>query len=125
MIMENRKIDKTDLKCSDWEYQWQLLMEKGNKMAQQQQWEAAAIFYKEAFELAENLLCNNCSVCHCDRSLLNTYLSSALELGKAIRKNEYECALIALIEDLEIKRTEVRCDMEFNMYSTTINQLAL
>ncbi|WED24692.1 hypothetical protein L3Q72_17605 [Vibrio sp. JC009] len=121
--MEDQITDKTDLSSSDWEHQWQLLMGSGNSMAQRQQWESAAIFYKKAFVLAENNLCNQCPALHCDRSLLNTYLSSALELGKAIKNNTYECAFLALIDSLEIQSTKVNCEMEYNMYSKTINQL--
>ncbi len=121
--MEDQKNNQPDLTQSGWELKWQSIMAKGQQMAQHQQWESAAIFYKEAFILAENSLCSHCSIDDCDKTSLSSYLTSALELGKTIKKNEYQCALIALIENLEIQRTQVNCAIEFDMYSSTINKL--
>jgi hypothetical protein len=109
----------------NWEQKWQSLMSSGHEMAQQQQWESAAVFYKEAFILAESYLCHACSAKHCGKPPLNIYLSSATELGKAIKENGYQCALIALVGNLKLQRNQVKCDSEYDMYCSTIEQLVL
>lgn len=107
----------------EWKNEWHTLMYRGDTLKQANNWESAAVFYNQAFALAEKMLCKNCNNSECSKHSLDSYLYSALQLGISIKKSDYQCALIALVESLKIQRTEVNCDVEFEMYTSAIDKL--
>ena len=69
---------------------WQQLVEHARSRIDAGDWEGACVFYKQAFVIAEDLLCkHNCGQC----CALNRYLDTAEEFAFVLKKNNFDCAL--------------------------------
>lgn len=79
---------------------WRFLMEKARTKAQQQHWDGACIAYKQAFELVSKQICQQCNT-GCLSSTLCQYIDTAEEFTFAMRKNNYFCAIEALIASIK------------------------
>jgi len=86
--------------------QWNYWMSDGQDKVTRQDWEAAAVCYKKAFELAEQLVCSQCHNLECSQQSLQRYLASANEYATAIHRNNYHCALAALMNALVMRQSE-------------------
>lgn len=80
--------------------QWNNYMAEGQEKVIQSDWEAAAVCYKKAYELAERSVCSNCQNSECYKTSINRYLVSADEYAAVMHQNQYHCALLALMESV-------------------------
>lgn len=87
---------------SQLEQDWLSWLQSGRDLARSGHWEGACIIYKRAFAIAEKLLCQQgCAATGCQQCALKRYLATAEEFAYVIRKNDFDCALDALLGWIE------------------------
>lgn len=94
------------------EQQWLSWIENGRLLAQQGQWEGAAILYKQALSLAETMLCDYCPKSHHYQHSLECYLNTATEFAYIMKKNQYHNAVEMFMELLEVQLTQATLESE-------------
>ncbi len=80
---------------------WKNLIEQAREKIKHSDWDAACIAYKEAFFIAEKLLCNQCQKNCTEHCAVSCYLNTAEEFAFAMRKNNFDCALEMFIYQIK------------------------
>lgn len=83
---------------SDKQVLWQSLIDQAREKINNADWEAASVIYKEAFELAEQMMCKQSCNQHCSMS---QYLNTAAEFAFVMKQNDFDCALAMFIGQIQ------------------------
>lgn len=98
MDIMSPKLTRFKQVTQDQQATWQSLIEQARNKTNNADWEGACIFYKQAFVIAENLMCEQRCVKNCT---LNRYLNTAQEFAFVMKQNNFDCALAMFIAQIK------------------------
>lgn len=87
---------------------WQDLIEQARSKIQLADWEGACVMYRQAFDIAEKLMCKE----SCGKSCAVTrYLNTAEEFAFVMKQSNFDCALALFVSQIEDSITELETEL--------------
>lgn len=98
MDMSKQKTGLLQQVVSDQQATWQALVDQARVKLNESDWERACVLYKQAFEIAETMMCKQGCTKRCT---VNRYLNTAEEFAFVMKKNNFDCALAQLAAQIK------------------------
>lgn len=102
---------------------WQDLIEQAREKIKLADWDGACIVYKEAFVIAETLLCNQCHQERSELCAVSCYLNTAEEFAFVMRKNNFDCAVDVFVS--QIKENIAEKESKLSAANLTLRLMAV
>jgi len=100
---------------------WQLLIAQARGKINEADWEGACVLYKQAFTIAESMMCKqNCS----KNCAVNRYLKTAEEFAFVMKKSNFDCALALFVGQIEDNIAQQEVNFSSAELSHRLNELA-
>ncbi|MEI6897396.1 MAG: hypothetical protein V5786_07930 [Psychromonas sp.] len=109
MDIVNQNSTRLNQVTQDQQTAWQCLVEQARSKIYNADWDGACVFYKQAFVIAEKLMCEqNCA----KKCAVNRYLNTAEEFAFVMKKNNFDCALALFFS--QIKENLAKQEIKFS-----------
>lgn len=100
---------------------WQSLITQARDKINEADWEGACVLYKQAFTIAENMMCKqNCS----KNCAVNRYLKTAEEFAFVMKKSNFDCALALFVGQIEDNIAQQEINLSSAELNHRLNELA-
>lgn len=106
---------------SDQQAAWQTLVDQARQKINEADWEGACVIYKQAFVIAETMMCKQ----ECSKSCaVNRYLNTAEEFAFVMKKSNFDCALAVFAAQIKDNLEQQETQLSHAELAQRLNSLA-
>jgi len=100
---------------------WQSLIAQARCKINEADWEGACVLYKQAFTIAETMMCKQSCSKQC---AVNRYLKTAEEFAFVMKKSNFDCALALFVGQIEDNIAQQEINLSSTELNNRLNELA-